>query len=130
MSINLEPKRTSVRRPPARPTIRHKIEQRLSAEILYRLAMDHQTGDTTPVLAKRYGISTTAVKRLLHQRGVPLRRYHHLTEQEVAQAAQLYRAGWSLAKLGHKLEADDETIQQRLKEAGVVMRRQGGRWKD
>jgi hypothetical protein len=68
---------------------RHKTEQRLRAQVLDQLVLDYQAGDKTPLLAKRYGISTTAVKRLLHARGVPLRRYRRLTEHEIAQVVEL-----------------------------------------
>jgi hypothetical protein len=127
VSGNLETRGHSRRGNPKPPATRHhKIEQRLPAGVLDQLVLDYQAGDKTPALAKRYDISTTAVKRLLHARGVPLRCYHRLTEQEIAQAADLYRAGWSLARLGRKLDADDETVRKRLKEVGVPMRSPGG----
>ena len=123
---HLDTKGTSKNRLSARPVHRHKIEQRLPAEVLDRLVLDYRAGDKTPALAKRYGISTTAVKRLLHARGVLLRHYHRLSEEEIAKAAELYHAGWPLAKIGRKLAADDETIRKRLKEVGVLMRSPGG----
>ena len=119
-------KGTSNNRLSARPVHRHKIEQRLPADTIAQITADYQGGITTPALAKQYNISTTAVKRLLHVNAVLLRRYHRLSEQEIAQAAELYRAGWSLAKLGRKLDVDDETIRKRLKEVGVLMRSPGG----
>lgn len=73
-------------------------------------------------LAQHYKISVTSVKTLLHRQGAPLRAYHRLSEREVLAAAELYRAGWSLEKLGRKFDVDDTTVWRRLKRAGVHMR--------
>lgn len=48
----------------------------------------------TPALARHYNISTTAVKRPLYINGVPLRRYHRLSEADARTAAELYQGGW------------------------------------
>jgi hypothetical protein len=101
---------------------RHKITQRLAAETIAQILAEYQAGITTPALAKQYDIGTTAVKRLLHTNGVQLRRYHRLSEVEAHAAAQLYEAGWSLAEIGRKLDADDETVRQRLKQLLLPMR--------
>lgn len=108
---------------------RHKIAQRLDPETIAQILAKYQSGISTPVLAKQYDISTTAVKRLLHINGVLVRRYHRLSEDEVLAAVRLYEAGWSLAEIGRKLNADDETVRQRLKELHVSMRRAGQRQK-
>jgi len=48
--------------------------------------------------------------------------YHRLSKFEVLAAAELYRAGWSLAKLGQKFNVDDTTVWRRLRHLGVQMR--------
>ena len=106
---------------------RHKITQRLSPETIAQILAEYQSGISTPVLAKQYDISTTAVKRLLHINGVLVRRYHRLSEDEVLAAVKLYEAGWSLAKIGRKLDADDETVRRRLQQHKVPMRGAHGR---
>jgi hypothetical protein len=108
---------------------RHKITQRLAPETVAQIVASYQIGITTPALAKQYDISSTAVKRLLHTNGVQVRRYHRLSENEAHAAAKLYEAGWSLAKIGRELNADDETVRRRLKELHVSMRRAGERQK-
>lgn len=53
----METRRTGHRHPSQPPVRRHKIEQRLPAEVLDHLVRDYRSGDKTPALAKRYGIT-------------------------------------------------------------------------
>lgn len=101
---------------------RHKLAQRLTSETLAEMVGAYRAGSSTPVLAEQYGVSTTAVKRLLHVRGVPVCQCRRLSESAVLEAAELYGAGWSLVKLGRRFNVDDETVRQRLRQVGVVMR--------
>jgi uncharacterized protein (DUF433 family) len=109
-------------RKPQATVKRHKIDQRLAPDTVARILADYQAGTATPTLAERYNISSTAVKRLLHMNGVPMRRYHRLTNGEVQTAVTLYEAGWSLAKVARKFDVDPETVRKRLKQLGVAMR--------
>lgn len=122
MRARLETRRDRPRsgRPPAGK--RHKIDQRLGQDAVAQILAEYQAGTATPALAKRYNISTTAVKRLLHLNGVPLRRYHRLSEDDALTAAELYQAGWSLAKLGRKFDVDSDTVRRRLVQLAVPLR--------
>ena len=62
------------------------------------------------------------MKRLLHINGVSLRRYHRLSDDDALAAAELYQAGWSLAKLGRKFDVDSETVWRRLIRLAVPLR--------
>jgi AraC-like DNA-binding protein len=109
-------------RKPQAAVKRHKIEQRLAADTVAQILADYRAGIATPALAERYNISSTAVKRLLHMNGVPMRRYHRLTDSEVQAAVALHEAGWSLAKVARKFDVDPETVRKRLNQLGVAMR--------
>jgi hypothetical protein len=100
----------------------HKLAHRLNSDAIGQLLQDYQQGATIKDLVARYAISKTSVLSLLHAHGVPLRAHRRLTEEEVDEAAALYRAGWSLVKIGQQLGVDDETIRGRLHRAGVTMR--------
>jgi DNA-directed RNA polymerase specialized sigma24 family protein len=56
------------------------------------------------------------------QGGVPLRR-QGISNIELPEVMRLYLAGWSCQRLADRFECDDETVRQRLKTAGVVLRR-------
>ena len=118
----LDSKGSRRRARPEPPVIAHKLSQRLQLETITQLLADYQAGSSTPALARQYRISATSVKTLLHARGVAVRRPRKLTEPEVLTAAELYQAGWSLAKLGQKFDVDDTTVWRRLKQVGVDMR--------
>ena len=45
-----------------------------------------------------------------------------LTSEQIDQAARLYTAGQSLARIGERFEVDARTVQRRLIERGVTMR--------
>ena len=62
------------------------------------------------------------MKRLLHLNGIPLRKYHRLSEDDAQTAAELYRAGWSLARLGPKFDVDSDTVRRRLVQLAVPLR--------
>lgn len=101
---------------------RHKLTQRLSPETITQLLTDYQAGSCTVAVAKRYKISKTSVKTLLHSHGIPLRGGPHLSESDVLAAAELYQAGWSLVRIGRQLGVDGETVRRRLRQIGVQMR--------
>jgi len=50
-----------------------------------------------------------------------------MTDTQVEQAAERYRAGESLAKLGTRYDVDPQTISRELKKIGVQIR-PPGRW--
>jgi len=59
------------RRPKPRP--RHSLALRLPTAVLHRVVEDYRAGATSRDIAKRYGISKTAVLRLLRTGGAAVR---------------------------------------------------------
>lgn len=81
----------------------------------------YRAGSTVKELACAFDISRETVGQHLNRRGVE-RRVQGLQPEDVPQAAELYRTGWSLAKLGEKFGTAANTVRTRLLEVGVKMR--------
>jgi hypothetical protein len=45
-----------------------------------------------------------------------------MTDKRVAEAAELYEQGWSLARLGKHYDVDPQTIRKELLAAGLTIR--------
>lgn len=45
-----------------------------------------------------------------------------MTERQIDRAVELYESGLSLIQVGKRVGADAETVRQRLRERGVVIR--------
>jgi hypothetical protein len=80
---------------------------------------------TLDELAGAFAIDPLTVAKHLERRAVT-RRGGELSDTQVAEAAELYRAGWSLSQLGERYGVYGQSIGYRLKRAGVRLRpRQG-----
>lgn len=80
-------------------------------------------------LAEKFRTSRQTVSAVLSRHGV-LRQRRTLSDDEISTAAQLYKDGWSLAKIGKRFEMDAGTIHDALRKVGVAMRRVGtSQWK-
>ncbi|MDA2804974.1 helix-turn-helix domain-containing protein [Nocardiopsis suaedae] len=55
-------------------------------------------------------------------------RWRHLTDEQITEAIQFYREGWSLAKLGKHFGVANSTICAQLLKHNVPMRQRPG-WK-
>ncbi len=107
--------------PTARPRI-HAVRKRLSPDTIAQLVADYQAGLSTAVLMERYHIGKGPVLRLLDQAGVT-RHPNTLSDEQLAEAAELYRQGWSLVRLSEHLDVAQTTIWSGLKRMGVQMRK-------
>jgi lambda repressor-like predicted transcriptional regulator len=77
-------------------------------------------------LARKFGIERRTVAAVLDRAKVPRR--HELTPEHVKEAAQLYEAGWSAARLSEQFCVSPDTMLRRLRLSGVTIRpRRGGR---
>lgn len=94
---------------------------RLDASATAGLIDAYRAGVRIKDLAGRFGVHRTTVTSLLACHGVELRPVG-MSPDQVLHAAQLYRDGWSLARLGEKFGVDDMTVRRHLLLAGVVMR--------
>jgi len=99
----------------------HAIHRRLSPETLQQLLGDYQAGVSATQLAMRYQLSRGSVRRLLREAQV-LRRYQAMTDNEVDQAAELYRSGLTIAQVAVKVGRPWSTVQAALTRRGVVRR--------
>ena len=98
------------------------VARRLGSSSIAALIEAYESGSTTAKLAEQYGISRTAVRDLLHARGVALRRPRGLGSKDIAEAARLYDTGWLLRETAEKFDVSQENVRRRLVELGVVMR--------
>ncbi len=83
---------------------------------------EYQAGADMRELAKRWDVHRTTVAGHLRRAEVQLRR-QGLTDEQLAEAARLYAEGWSCQRLAERYSCDDETARQRLKAAGVRLRK-------
>jgi hypothetical protein len=91
-----------------------------------QLVADYQSGMATTRLTSKYNLGKGTVLRLLRSHGVTLR-HQPLTPAQIAEAIQLYKQGWSLARVGAHLGREDSLIWLTLKRAGVPRRDSQGR---
>jgi lambda repressor-like predicted transcriptional regulator len=73
-------------------------------------------------LARQYGVQQQTVSEVLRRNGIPIRQQRAISKEEIAQAAELYSAGHSLASVGRQLGYDAETIRRHLRRQGVALR--------
>ncbi|WP_240437762.1 MarR family transcriptional regulator [Sciscionella marina] len=85
------------------------------------LVEGYLAGATVYQLAEKFGISRATVSAILHRQEVPMRR-QGLAVEQVDDAVYLYEQGWSLVRIGERHGVDPETVRQRLRARGVVMR--------
>jgi transposase len=107
--------------PAARPRV-HQARRRLGSEAITLLITDYQAGASAAALMKQYGIGKGTVLGILNEAGA-IRRRRCLTNEQLAEAAELYRQGWSLVRLGERFGFDQSAVWSALKRQGVTMRR-------
>lgn len=117
---------TTGTQPPESPKRRKPRRARqLSNQQVDELTVAYQSGETVYDLAERFKINRKTVSGILHRAGVQIR--GRLTSEQVDEAARLYAAGWSLARVAAKLDTTANTVRIRLLERGVTMRDAQGR---
>lgn len=103
----------------------HAIERRLEASVVEKLVQDYEAGVPTTQLTKKYDIGKGTVLKLLRDHDVRVRR-QGLSPAEIAEAIDLYTAGWSFAKIEAKFGHAHTLIREALLVAGVTMRPRRG----
>jgi Helix-turn-helix domain len=103
-----------------------KLDQRLKPVTVVEIVARYEAGEPSHAIAVSFGLGKGSVIRLLREAGVPIRR-QGLVDDQVREAAQLYAAGHSLAKIGTRLDVDAGTIRRYLLKYGVRMRDTHGR---
>jgi hypothetical protein len=84
-----------------------RIDRRMSAETIAELVHAYRNGASTTELRNHYDLSQGSVIRILHEHGVEMRG-QGLADGDVSTAAELYRAGATLAQLGEKIRCLSE----------------------
>ncbi|MEV0650954.1 hypothetical protein AB0I28_37455 [Phytomonospora sp. NPDC050363] len=93
----------------------------LTPEQELEVVAGYLAGSTARELGAKFGVHRNTVGRILKKHGVAMR-MQGLAAGQVDEAARLYEAGWSLARIGDRLKVDAETVRSRLRERGVRMR--------
>ena len=113
-----EPKSTKRDRP--------RRARQLGDDQIQELIDGYRSGATVYELAAVFGIERRTVSAILHRHDVPMRRCG-LSGDQVEDAVRLYDQGWSLARIGERMDVAADTVRQRLLERGVTMRDTHGR---
>jgi DNA-binding NarL/FixJ family response regulator len=84
----------------------------------------YQAGATVYELGDLFEIDRKTASRTLRRHDTPMRRTG-LRPEQIDEAAQLYKDGWSTAQIAERMNTDQRTVQRRLSEQGVKMRHAG-----
>jgi lambda repressor-like predicted transcriptional regulator len=101
------------------------VQRRFTAAEAAEIAEQYLAGLTMKQLARTYGVHRGTVVHCLQKHGVVLRR-PCLAPEHLEQAAALYRAGWSLARVGDKYGTTDMTVRRALAKHRVEIRPRNG----
>jgi hypothetical protein len=104
----------------------YRTAQRLGEAEVEELVAAYRSGATVRQLAGQFGIHRVTVGRHLAARGIDTHP-PALHPDDIPAAADLYRAGWSLARIAEKFDTTDDSVRRRLLEVGVRMRDPQGR---
>jgi IS30 family transposase len=103
------------------PRTRRTAAAKLTPQQVAELVQGYKDGQTVYVLADRFGVHRVTVSAHVHRHGVQLRR-QGLDPPDVTHAQILYAQGWSLARIGTRLNVDAHTVRRALKATGIRMR--------
>jgi hypothetical protein len=103
----------------------HRARQ-LGSDRIEQLIADYQSGATVYELATACGIDRRTVSDIVHRHDVPMRR-RGLTDEQAEDAERLYHQGWSLARIGDRMDVAADTVRKHLLDRGVTMRDTHGR---
>lgn len=99
--------------------------RQLDADQTQALIDAYRAGATVYQLGPRFGIDRRTVGKILTRNGVQTK-HPGLSPADIDQASQLYEDGWSLARIGERLNVTGTTVHRRLRERGVTMRSTSG----
>lgn len=103
------------------PSRSHRITARLSPEQLDGIADAYASGAPAAAVAAAFGVSESAVKRLVRQHGGEIR-LQPLPRNLITKAAALYESGFSVQAVADELKVPKSTLLRTLKKHGVQMR--------
>ncbi len=106
--------------------VHRRTAAKLSDHQVAALVEGYLAGATVYELADRFGIHRVTASAHLHRQGITVRR-QGLDAEGVAHAVHLYKAGWSCARIGDRLNVDATTAWTALKTRGTAIRDTHGR---
>ena len=92
----------------------HTVERRLSGEQKAALSQAYLAGESTPVLARRYGICENSVLAQLRRSGVPVRPGGKVTAADVDEMRQLRSRGLTYRAIGERYGITRTSVAKRL----------------
>lgn len=102
-------------------------QRRLEVQAVEALTADYRAGATVRQLSERYRIDRVTVMRHLKREGVRTRQSARtLTDEQLAEASWRYEAGASLASVAASLGINPQTLNNKLRAAGVIIRPRRG----
>lgn len=104
---------------------RKRVCKRLDAARVAELVEDYAEGLPIDKLVAKFQIDQSTVQKHVREHGLP-RRSPRLGQRQVEEAAQLYQAGQSLAKLSKHFGVATDTVALALRRAGVTLRPRRG----
>jgi hypothetical protein len=107
---------------PGRPG--RQRQKRLNPDEVDRLVEDYAQGATIAQLAGSFSVHRTTVLGQLRHAGAERRT--GVVDRNIEEAARLYGQGWSLARVGHRLGVDAETVRQAFHRANIAVRQRRG----
>lgn len=104
----------------------HKLDQRLTPELIAELAAAYESGLSTNKLMRQYDLSKGSVLKLLREAGVKLRN-QGIPNEAAAEVTRLYvEQEWSSLRIGDRYGCDGETVRKFLKRHNVQIRPRNG----
>ncbi|MDQ2846110.1 MAG: hypothetical protein M3Y77_07125 [Actinomycetota bacterium] len=90
-----------------------RAQRRFTPAEAAKIAEQYCTGQTMNHLARTYSVHRRTIAHCLQKQEVALRQVG-LSLEHIIPAAALYRAGWSLARIGDKYGTTDMTVRRVL----------------
>ena len=103
------------------------LRRRLAPGTVDEIVKRYVDGESSPKLCIEYGVSRNGLLKLLRGRGVQIRQ-QPVPDEVIAQAADLYEGGMSLAGVSERVDVPRNTVRNMLVAHGVTMRPRGGRY--
>lgn len=85
------------------------------------MVQEYEEGTSTPELCRKYEISKGGILRLLREEGVQIRS-QPMSEEMIAQAAQLYRSGVGAPAIAEQLGVTRQGLRRVLVREGIAAR--------
>lgn len=101
------------------------LRRRLAPGTVDEIVKRYVDGESSPKLCIEYGVSRNGLLKLLRDRGVQIRQ-QPVPDEVIAQAADLYEGGMSLAGVSKRVGVPPNTVRNMLIAHGVTMRPRGG----